>query len=730
MGQVDPFATAQFSACPACAVAPLAVMQARNGVKPMAGHHCEKIILSVPTAHCAACMRSIETALSARADVVQARVNLSLKRVLIDLAFPVDPKNLIQTLAELGYQAQVLDQGLLSSKQSDKAGDDLLMCLAVAGFSAMNVMLFSVAVWSGADAATRDMLHWISAAIALPTVAFSGLPFFKSAASVLRHGHINMDVPISLALILASALSLFETLQGGVHAYFDAAVMLAFFLLAGRYLDHRTRALARSAALELAALEVADAHLITNGTETLAHILTLNPGDHIRIYPGERLPADGVILDGQAQIDRALLTGESLPVFASQGDPVAAGEVNLSGHLTVQVTAAAEDSSLYKMADMVMAAEMSKGRYASLADRAAQIYAPMVHILAALAFAYWLWVLGDLYRAVTIAIAVLIITCPCALGLAVPSVVVRASGRLFKRGVLLKHQTALERLAQIDTVVFDKTGTLTYGQLQIAADIDPKLLHMAQSLARHSTHPLSKALATTATVDPLPITDLQEEWGMGISGTYQGQPLRLGRAMWCDMVEAPQTATYFSYGKDKLLIPFQDCLRSGALDAINALRAQGLKIILLSGDTPLAVADMARRLGIETFHAHQRPEEKLNFMNNLAATGGRALMVGDGLNDTAALVAAHASIAPASGLDAARVAADMVLLNDDLLSIPQAFAIAKTARRRILENFGLSLSYNLVAVPFAFLGLATPLMAALAMSLSSITVSLNALRVK
>nr|MCU0815966.1 cadmium-translocating P-type ATPase [Cypionkella sp.] len=614
---------------------------------------------------------------------------------------------------------------------------DLLMRLGVAFFSMMNVMLLSVAVWSGATDATRDLFHWISGAIALPTVVFSGQPFFKSAWRSLKARRLGMDVPISLALILASSISLFETWHSGHHAYFDAAVMLTFFLLLGRYLDHRTRAVARSAAEELAALEVPRATLIRDGAEVVVGITEVAIGDLVKVRPGGRMPVDGVVEAGESEIDRSLLTGESLPVHAGPGAKVSAGEVNLTGPLTLRVTAAGKDSSLHRMADLVAVAESARTKYTSLAERAASWYSPLVHLLSFSAFGYWMWATqGDLRFAINISAAVLIITCPCALGLAVPAVVTSASGRLFRKGLLIKHGTALERLAEVDTVVFDKTGTLTMGAPEPTnlADHPRAAVEVAMALASASSHPLAMALteaARAAGFHPERVEDLREVPGYGVEGLWKGQRIRLGRAEWCGGEALDVTATYLCTGTgEPRAFTFADRLRPGAAEAVASLRAQGLSVRLISGDAIGAVRDLAERLGISDWTAGALPAEKAGLVGDLTAQGCRVLMVGDGLNDTAALASAHVSISPASALDAARVASDIVLLGQDMAPIGDALRISRQSTRRIRENFWISALYNVVAVPIALVGLATPLAAALAMSLSSITVSLNALRLK
>ncbi|WP_296763447.1 cation-translocating P-type ATPase [Sediminimonas sp.] len=726
-------ARAPVSACPACSAAPAAeaLAERRAAVRDA------RITLSLPTIHCSACISKVERALNAHPGVRDARVNLTLKRAQVDAEPHVTAQELIATLDAIGYEAHELDPGTIAATQTDKAGRDLLMRLAVAGFAAMNVMLLSISVWSGAEGPTRDMFHWISAAITLPTIAFSGQPFYRSAWAALRHGQLNMDVPITLAIVLAVVTSLWETSLSGEHAYFDAALALTFFLLAGRYLDHRTRAIARSAAEELAALEVPRAFVIRDGDEVQVPVAELAVGDIVAVRPGGRMPVDGEIVEGTSELDRSLLTGETVPVFAGPGQAISAGEVNLTGPLRVRATAVGSDTSLHRMADLVAVAESGRSRYTSLADRAAKLYAPGVHILSALSFVGWFLYTWDVRTALNIAAAVLIITCPCALGLAVPAVTTAASGRLFKRGMLIKHSTALERLAAVDTVVLDKTGTLTEGtpELTNLGDHARTDLEVALALAEASSHPLARALTQAvreAGIAPAEVTGVTEMPGYGTSGRWQGREVRLGRASWVGAAQgATQTAAWLSVaGEAPRAFTFTDRLRPGAEEAVQALTEAGKRVILISGDSSAAVEALARRLGIDHWLAEALPEDKLARVEQLAQEGRYVLMVGDGLNDTAALAAAHVSISPASALDAARVASDIVLLGGDLSPVAQALDTARSAIRRIRENFRIATVYNIVAVPLAVAGLATPLIAALAMSASSITVSLNALRLR
>lgn len=714
--------------CPGCLAAPATQVEAP--VKDA------RLALSLPTIHCQACIAKVEKALLACPGVKNARVNLTRKQVMIDAEPDVEATDLVARVEAAGFEAHELDLAALQETRTAGAGRDLLMRMAVAGFAAMNVMLLSVAVWSGATDATRDLFHWISAAITLPALAFSAQPFFRNAWGALRVGHLNMDVPISLAIALAVITSLWETSLSGEHAYFDAALTLTFFLLTGRWLEARARSVARSAAEELTALEVPRAWRVINGVPAEVSVATLTLGDSVLVKPGARAPVDGEIITGTSEVDRAALTGETLPVCRTVGEFMSAGEVNLTGPLILRATAVGQETSLHRLAALVAIAESGRSRYTSLADRAAKLYAPGVHILAALSFLGWLIWSGDMRVAANIAAAVLIITCPCALGLAVPAVTTAASGRLFSKGLLIKNTTALERLAEVDTVVFDKTGTLTSGTpiLTNWAELTDQEKSLASALALGSAHPLSVAIAQKARAEQVAsaaVTQLEERAGYGVQAVYDGQIVRLGRPDWlaCPVSSAQLAAALQIGDAPPVVLVFDDHLRPGAAKLVAMLEHSGKKVVLLSGDRKASVQRVAKTLGIDNWTAAVLPEDKIKIVEDLGRDGSRVLMMGDGLNDTGALAAAHVSISPAQALDAARAASDIVLLGQDLAPVAEAIETARNATKRIRENFRIATLYNIIAVPLAVAGMATPLIAALAMSLSSITVSLNALRV-
>lgn len=699
-------------ACAACSAAPLAQEIAAAPAQQF----------SLPGIHCAACIGTIERGLQGISGVTDVRVNLSMKRLSVWGA--AGPDAVMTALSDLGFEAYPLDLAALTRVRDDQ-GKALLIRLAVAGFAMMNVMLLSVAVWSGAADATRDLFHLLSAMIALPVVAYAGQPFFNNAWSALRVGRLNMDVPISLAILLAAGMSLFETLNSGTHAYFDAALSLTFFLLIGRYLDHRTRSAAHSAAKELTALEVHTAARDTNGRLETVQVADLKVDDIVLVPTGARVPVDGELLGRSALMDRAILTGESAAACANAGDPLQAGEVNLSAPFRIKVRAVSEDSSLRRMAALVETAENARNSYTALADKAAKIYAPAVHLLAFGAFLGWLAATGDARHSLNIAIAVLIITCPCALGLAVPAVSTAAISRLFAHGFLVKHATALERLAEVDHVVFDKTGTLTQPHLTLPKGATDDDLAVLKTLAHASHHPSSKALAALLkTAKMAEVTDIKEVAGEGIEAKFAWASVRLGRGAWLD---APFDGLGYRIGfAPPVQIETRDALRPGLEVALHELH---LPVEVITGDAIGPAQALSNALQIPVT-ADARPKDKLQRLEDLHAQGRHVLMVGDGLNDTAALAAAHAAIAPAKALDASRTAADIVVLKDSFADLPLVLQVARATRRLSLQNFGIAAIYNCIAVPIALAGFATPLAAALAMSISSITVLLNAQRMR
>ncbi|MEQ1770884.1 MAG: heavy metal translocating P-type ATPase [Devosia sp.] len=685
---------------------------------------------AVPDAHCAACIRTIETALLDLPMVSTARVNLTRRRVRVVFDPAAKPSSLAPAIKVAGYHTYVLDPA--QENDGDPALAELIRSLGVAAFAAGNIMLFSVSIWSGANDATRDLFHWISALIALPAIAYSGRVFFRSAWRALKVGKTNMDVPISIGVTLATALSLYETMRSGDHAYFDGTTMLLFFLLIGRTLDHVMRERARSTIMGLARLQPRGGTMIRqDGSREYLKLTEIAPGMTLEVKSGERVPVDSILLSPGSSFDYSIITGETLPHHIGTGEQVVAGAASLSGPVQVRTERVAEDSFLSHMATMMDAAENAKTRPRRIADRAAALYAPVVHTIAISTFLGWGLLSGDWHQALVNAVAVLIITCPCALALAVPIVHVVAAGSLFERGILMKDGAALERIADIDSVAFDKTGTLTAGD-PILVKIDllsNEAGSVAAALAAASTHPVSRAIALGLDHAPAALTAVREIPGRGMEGTFGGNRWRLGSIDWCAAAGAADITTgTVGIGRNGQLLGtfgFKDSVRLNAPSVVAELGRMHLPVRVLSGDAPIAVARAAQAAGITVARAALTPEDKL-----ADVAQGRTLMVGDGINDAPALRAAHASMAPSSAADIGRTAADFVITGGDLAAVPFTIETARRAARIVAQNLAIAVGYNAIAVPLAVSGHVTPLIAALAMSLSSIIVVTNALRLR
>jgi Cu2+-exporting ATPase len=695
--------------------------------------------LGVPGVYCGACISKIEGALRAVRGVEKARVNLSTKRVSVTFldtvdGRPADPTAFVGAIAGQGYEAHLFQD---LAEANDALRNQLLIAVAVAGFAATNIMLLSVSVWSGADAATRDLFHWISAMIAAPALIFSGRFFFISAWHALRRGHTNMDVPISLAVLLSYGVSLWETIHHGQHAWFDATASLLFFLLIGRTLDHLMRDRARSAVLGLARLSPRGVTVLgAGGDSDYRPVDEIAIGDHLLVAAGERLAVDAVVLSGESDIDWSIVNGESRAVPALPGDRLLAGTLNLTGSLTVEATAEAKSSFLAEVIALMEAAEGGKARYRRIADRAARLYSPAVHLLALVSFLGWGLYDGDWKHALLVAVAVLVITCPCALGLAVPVVQVVAAGRLFRDGIMVKDGSAMERLAEVTHVVFDKTGTLTLGRPRLVdrGGIDAATFATAAGLALHSRHPLSQALTRACPVAPASFEAVREIAGGGLEVRVPEGVWRLGSRAFAlggiavsgseEYSEVVLSLDFVQHG----VFRFEDAVRPGAAATIARLSAEGIGSTVLSGDREGVVRRLAGRLGIANWRAELDPIAKVRSIEELGRNGVKVLMAGDGINDAPALRSAHVSMAPSTAADVGRQAADLVFMRESLDSVTSAIDVSRRAGRLIRENFALAIGYNIIAVPIAIGGYATPLIAAVAMSTSSLIVVANALR--
>lgn len=698
------------------------------------------LTLAIENMHCGGCIKSVERAALQVPGVEHARANLAAKRVSISFDGKASQGEIavVEALRRAGFAAAPIEA---AKEDADTARQSyLLRRVAVAGFAAMNVMLLSVSVWSGRngdmDPSLVTMFCWLSALIALPTVIYAGEPFYASALNALRGRRLNMDVPISLAILLASGMSLYQTIHGSDQVYFDAAVSLLFFLLIGRFLDESLRVRARGEAQNLLSLQSGMATVIEpDGSHRLVAAHALCKGNIVLAAAGERIGADGVVISGSGEVDQSLITGETAPFAVAPGARIYAGTLNLGQPLKIEVTAADSATLLAEIGRLMLAAEQGKARYRRLADRAAEIYAPAVHGLGAATVIGWLILGAPWQTALTYAIAVLIITCPCALALAVPAVQIAAASRLFRQGIVVKAPDGLERVAEADMVVFDKTGTLTLGRPRLlnGAAISDDTLAAAAGLAASSRHPYAQAIVAAAEArfgqvrHADGVTEIQ---GRGLIRNLPNGAERLGSASWCGL-SGQSAGSEVWYARDwqpPVRFAFADLARSDVSDVVRELKRRGLGVALLSGDRKAAVEIIAGEAGIDSWHGEVTPKEKIDALDAYARSGKKVLMIGDGLNDAPALAAAHASISPSSAVDISQRAADFVFQGDKLAPVLEVLWTSKRARFLALQNFGVAFVYNIVAVPFAMAGYVTPLIAAIVMSTSSILVTLNAAR--
>lgn len=680
-------------------------------------------------AKCASCLGRIEGAVGKLPGVETARLNLSTGKLHVAWRGGLAPRKVIEAVTGLGYGATAFD-GRKAEATASREERGLLVAMAVAGLATANVMFLSEPMWFGEDIdlGTMTMFRWLAALVAVPAALFSGWTFFASALNSVRHRRLNMDVPISLAVLLSLALSLHATAVGGAHTYFDAAVMLLFFLLIGRFLDARLRRRAYAAANALAAMQTASATRVSGGIAEAVRASDVRPGDVLLIAAGERLPVDAEVIAGAGEADLRLVTGELEPKATFAGQTLHAGAVNLSAPLRVRALAAADRSLMADVARLLEAGEQKKSAYRRIADKVAAAYVPQVHAVALLGFVGWLVAGATLTQAAFVAVTVLIITCPCALGLAAPLVQVVAAGRLFKRGIYLASGDALERIAAVDHVVFDKTGTLTLGEpVLLPGDWSEQDLADAAQLARASRHPFSRAIVAAAGAGPV-AEQVAEHPGQGVEGVVDWRRARLGQAAFVGASGGAHSLWFAVEGGTPVAFAFEDVVREGARETIARLKALGLGIEMLSGDADERVARAALAVGVDRWAANATPQSKAARLAELEAAGKKVLMVGDGLNDAGALANAHASLAPGGVLDVSRLAADCIYAGGNPDAVVDTIRIAREARGRMRENFGLAAFYNLLAIPVALAGWATPIVAAVAMSVSSAVVTLNALR--
>ncbi|MBH3359730.1 heavy metal translocating P-type ATPase [Pseudomonas guariconensis] len=692
---------------------------------------------------CAACGWLIEKHLRNVAGVAEARLNLSNHRLLVtwdDRQLPLS--QLLAELRQIGYAAHPYqpDQAAERLAQENRSA---LRRLGVAGLLWFQAMMATMATWPEFNIDLSPELHtilrWVALFLTTPIVFYSCAPFFKGAARDVRTRHLTMDVSVSLAIALAYGAGIWTAITGSGELYFDTVGMFALFLLTGRYLERRARERTAAATAQLVNLLPASClRLDSVGNAERILLGELNQGDRVQVLPGSVIPADGRIVDGRSSVDESLLTGEYLPLARQVGDRVTGGTLNVESTLTVAVEAIGQDSRLSAIVRLLERAQSEKPRLAEIADRASQWF--LLFTLVASAAIGLLWWQLDATRAFWIVLAMLVATCPCALSLATPTALTAATGTLHKLGLLVTRGHVLEGLNQVDTVIFDKTGTLTEGRLALrsilplgALPVD-RCLALAAALENRSEHPIARAFGRTAE----PAEDVQTVPGLGLEGRFDGQQLRIGQATFvCALSGAQIPPVPEARGQWLLLgdrqgplawFGLDDRLRDDAPALLAACKARGWHTLLLSGDNSPMVAEVATQLGIDQAIGGLRPDDKLERLKALQAEGRKVLMLGDGVNDVPVLAAADISIAMGSATDLAKTCADAVLLSNRLDALVQAFDLARRTRRNIIENLLWATLYNALMLPFAALGWITPVWAAIGMSVSSLIVVLNALR--
>ena len=684
---------------------------------------------------CAACAWLIQKALLREDGVRDVTANAVTGRIRIDWDPARTPLSaVLQRLAALGYRPY-LAGGDARERARTAERNRWLLRLGIAGLGTLQAMMLAEALYLDFDnempAATRDFFRWIAFLVSTPVVFYAGWPFLSGMWRELRARHVGMDTLIATSTVLAYFASLFETLRGGLHVWFDAAVMFVFLLLAARMLEQRARnvASAQVDALARARPTFATRETADGGRESVA-LADLRAGDIACIAAGESVPADGVLLDAEAWLEESLLTGESGAVRKAAGDAVYAGTVNREAPARVRVTCTGTETRLSQLTRLVEDAQSHRPRLARLADDVGRRF--VVSLLLVAVVVYLGWRLHDPSRAFEVTLALLVISCPCALSLAVPTALAAAHGSLARAGVLATRADAMETLATATDIVFDKTGTLTddrpvLAQVDTFGDLaEAQALRIAAALERDANHPLAAAFAQAG--DGTAASRMRAVAGHGIEGTVDGRPWWLGRTEFaCAGVD--DGALWLGDGTRAFArFALREAIRADAADALRALRALGLRVHLSSGDAAAPVAAIAGALAIDDAHARQRPEDKLALVRRLQAQGRVVAMVGDGLNDAPVLAGADVSIAMDSGAALAQRAADLVMTGPTLARIPVAVQVARRTRGVIRQNFGWALGYNLLAVPLAASGLVTPWIAALGMAGSSLVVTLNALR--
>ena len=717
------------------------------------------IHLLVEGIHCAACVWLIERSLKRIPGVLSANVNLAAKRLHLRWDNrQARLSDLIRALARIGYSAVPYDPESAEGSIK-KANRAMLYRLFFAGFAMMNMMWISIALYSGANEDEfRQFFHWMGMALATPTLFYAGYPFYRGALGGLRAGHLTMDMPIAIGLSVTYAYSVYVTVTASAvgEVYFDIVTNLTFIILIGRYLEGMFRHQALSATKRLMELQPRVAIVMREGQEQMTPIRGVKPGDQVLIKPGHKVPVDGVVLEGHSAVDESMLSGESAPVSKSVGAQVSAGTVNTTGALLVEVRSLLQDTTLSRIIRLVEEAQSSKAPIQRLADSIVPWFVLVTLVCAAITF--FLWHGQDFEVALMAATSVLIITCPCALGMATPMSIAVASGLGAKHGILVKNGLVLETLSRVTHFVFDKTGTLTEGRMSVAqvhaaAGCDlQEVLRDAAAVERYSEHSVAKAVVAEAESRQLGYRDIavggfHATAGLGVEANVAGRTVLLGSAEWLkrngvalddsllaqahELEAQAMSCVHIAQGNRHVaVLALADRLRSDAQQLVNELRAEGIAMTLLSGDRRTVAEAVARQLGGMEVIAEVLPQDKDRVIRELQQKGAVVAMVGDGINDAPALIRADVGIALGSGTDVSVESADIVLMHNELDKVREAVLLSRRTLLTIKQNIGLSFVYNAVMVPLAMMAMVGPLVAAITMPISSLVVIGNAARIR
>ena len=699
---------------------------------------------------CAACSTRLEKVLN-RQPGMQANVNLAAERARVRLS-GVGAEAVIAAVAKAGFSAAVVDAGTREREKAEKLRtyqrESRRFWIAVA----LSLPLVGqMAFMFGEHGMHNELPRWLQFALATPVQFWIGWRFYDGAWKALRGGGANMDVLVALGTSMAWGFSTVVTLLGlsEQHVYFEGGAAVITLVLLGKLLEARAKARTSEAIESLIRLRPKTARVERDGQWIELPVDALMPGDVFLVRPGESVPVDGEVIDGESNVDEAMLTGESMPVGKRSGDKVFAATANGSGSLRCRATGVGEQTLLAGLIRLVGEAQGSKAPVQRLADRISGIFVPVVCSIALLTFVGWWWVGGDFATALVNAVAVLVIACPCALGLATPTAIMVGTGQGARAGILVRNAEALERAEKIAVLALDKTGTLTAGQPQVT-DVLPfgigreEALQLAAALEHHSEHPLARAVIAAADGLELPaVSAFAATAGHGVSGEIGARRLRLGAPGWLGLagdgaVEALQGAGKTVIvlaeidGDEKVthilaLIAIADALRPTSREAVARLRQRGIRVVMLTGDNPATAAAIAAQAGIDEFRAGILPGDKAAAVNALKADGQLVAMVGDGINDAPALAAADVSFAIGAGSDAAIEAADLTLIRNDLLGVADAIALSAATLGKIRQNLFFAFIYNVLGIPLAALGFLSPVVAGAAMAMSSVSVVSNSL---